>query len=104
MIGWTPASGAGWWLLAVWIALCCVLTFAAHVVDKRAAIRGRRRIPEARLHLLELLGGWPGALLAMTLVRHKTRKVSYLAGLAVVVAAWVVVAWFVLRPIWSGPT
>lgn len=103
MNGWTTPSGIGWWLLAGWMSLFCILAFAAHVIDKRAAIRGRRRIPESRLHLFELLGGWPGALLAMTLVRHKTRKVSYLAGLAIIVGMWAMAAWFVLRAAWISP-
>ena len=33
--------------------------------------------PEARLHLLELCGGWPGALVARQWLRHKTQKGSY---------------------------
>jgi len=51
-----------------------VLAFLVFAFDKQAAIHGRRRIPEARLHLLSLLGGWPGAWLAQLLLRHKTQK------------------------------
>jgi len=36
-----------------------------------------RRLCEGRLHLLELLGGWPGALLAQRRLRHKCSKGSY---------------------------
>jgi len=46
-------------------------------LDKRRAQAGGRRVPELGLHAVELLGGWPGALLAQQLFRHKTRKLSY---------------------------
>lgn len=54
-----------------------LLAALATWLDKRAAGRERPRWSEASLHLLELLGGWPGALLAQRLARHKTRKLSY---------------------------
>ena len=54
-----------------------VLTFAAYALDKHAAQRGRWRTPEAQLHLLELLGGWPAAGLAQQMLRHKRAKPAY---------------------------
>ena len=36
--------------------------------------------PEAALHLLSLCCGWPGALYAQQLLRHKTVKVSFRVG------------------------
>ncbi|EPM70035.1 hypothetical protein A3SM_28103, partial [Pseudomonas syringae pv. actinidiae ICMP 18886] len=45
--------------------------------DKRQAGNGGQRTPENVLHTVELLGGWPGALLAQQAFRHKTRKVSF---------------------------
>jgi uncharacterized membrane protein YsdA (DUF1294 family)/cold shock CspA family protein len=45
--------------------------------DKQRAMAGEWRTPESTLHLLELLGGWPGALVAQQLYRHKTRKVDF---------------------------
>ena len=47
---------------------------------------GHHRIPESTLHTLELAGGWPCALLAQRLFRHKTTKASYR------VAFWTMVA------------
>jgi uncharacterized membrane protein YsdA (DUF1294 family) len=63
-------------LLGVYI-LMSLVAFIAFAVDKRAAARGLRRTPERVLHTMELLGGWPGALLAVYLLRHKSAKLRY---------------------------
>lgn len=53
------------------------LTILFYGADKKRALRSRWRIPEMYLHFLELLGGWPGALLAQKDFRHKLTKSSY---------------------------
>lgn len=65
-------------LTAVTYLAVSAVTFVAYVSDKHAARRGGRRTPERHLHLLSLAGGWPGALLAQQLARHKTAKASFL--------------------------
>ena len=45
--------------------------------DKSAAENGRRRTPEITLHNFSLIGGWPGALFAQQLLRHKSKKESF---------------------------
>ena len=62
-----------------------VVTMFAYAFDKSAAMSGRWRTAENTLHLLSLAGGWPGALLAQQLLRHKTNKQSF------VFAFWVTV-------------
>jgi uncharacterized membrane protein YsdA (DUF1294 family) len=54
-----------------------IITFIAYVMDKKSAIEHRWRIAEVKLHLFELLGGWPGALIAQNIIRHKNKKLSY---------------------------
>ena len=39
-----------------------------------AAEKDQWRTPEGTLHLLGLIGGWPGAWLAQKAFRHKSRK------------------------------
>jgi uncharacterized membrane protein YsdA (DUF1294 family)/cold shock CspA family protein len=63
-----------------------VVAFLAYGLDKSAARSNRWRTQESSLHLLELLCGWPGALIAQGSFRHKTRKTSFQ------VAFWLVVA------------
>ncbi len=75
-----------------------VITFIAFWRDERAASRKAWRTPEATLHLLELLGGWPGALLGQRVLRHKSSKTSYRFTLwcinALHIAAWSAWWWF----------
>lgn len=59
---------------AVIYLLVSPITFFIYWSDKNRAQSGRPRFTENSLHLFELLGGWPGALLAQQLFRHKTRK------------------------------
>lgn len=54
-----------------------LLTFVIYAIDKSKAKRGVWRIPEKTLHLLSLVGGWPGALLAQQLLRHKSSKTRF---------------------------
>ena len=51
--------------------------FMAYAFDKSSAISGGWRTPEQTLHLFALAGGWPGALLAQQVLRHKTSKQSF---------------------------
>lgn len=67
--------------LMSWIAMiygaASVCALGLYALDKERARRGGRRIPEATLHLVELLGGWPGAYVGQQVYRHKTKKPSY---------------------------
>ena len=57
--------------------LISTVTFIYYWIDKRAAKAQRQRVPERRLLSLCLAGGWPGAILAHRLLRHKSVKRSY---------------------------
>ncbi len=55
------------------------MTYLAYYFDKSAALAGHWRTRESTLHFLSLIGGWPGALIAQTAFRHKTRKQPFRA-------------------------
>ncbi|MFC9918547.1 DUF1294 domain-containing protein [Agromyces binzhouensis] len=65
-----------WWL-AAWYGAASLVAFAAYGIDKAAARRDASRMPEQTLHLIDVAGGWPGALVAQQLFRHKTRKRTF---------------------------
>jgi uncharacterized membrane protein YsdA (DUF1294 family) len=54
------------------------ICFLLYAKDKRAAANQQRRISEQTLWMIGLLCGWPGALIAQKLLRHKTAKLSFL--------------------------
>lgn len=60
-----------------YLILISLVTYFTYWNDKRRAQRGGSRTPEATLHLLEFLGGWPVAYIAQHKLRHKTIKRSY---------------------------
>lgn len=67
------------WIYLVGINLVAFLVCAW---DKHSARRhAKRRVPEARLFLLALLGGALGMLCGMLLLRHKTRHWYFMVGI-----------------------
>lgn len=77
------ALAAVGWLEMSWLALyygASIMTYSCYARDKTAAQNAGRRTHESTLHLMSLVGGWPGALIAQMLLRHKTRKLSFLVG------------------------
>lgn len=73
LTGKLPMAGLGLYLGG------SLITYLAYAMDKSAARQGAWRTKENTLHLLGLIGGWPGALLAQKLLRHKSRKASFQA-------------------------
>jgi len=65
-------------IAVVWIYLAASLVaFVAYALDKSAARNDQWRTKESTLHLFALAGGWPGALAAQRLLRHKSSKQSF---------------------------
>ncbi len=79
LVAWLVASLL--WRVPDWVAAvyagASVLTFIVYAVDKSAAAADSRRVPEATLLALGLVGGWPGAIVAQQVLRHKSSKASF---------------------------
>lgn len=59
------------------VVIMSILTLLTYGFDKYRAKRNGWRVPEKRLHIMALLGGWPGAMLAQKMFRHKTQKTAF---------------------------
>ena len=55
-----------------------IIMYIIMSVDKRNAIKNRRRVPEKNLYLLAILGGGTGGLFAMVLKHHKNRHLDFI--------------------------
>jgi len=90
VLGNPPRWSAGIYMVA------SIITYVAYAIDKAAAKAGAWRISEGTLHMLALIGGWPGALVAQQLLRHKSVKAEFRAtfwGTVVInVVAFIVLA------------
>ena len=78
--GVSTATGRLPLILLGFYAFVSLIAFAAYAMDKSAARSGAWRTAESTLHLLSLVGGWPGALVAQNRLRHKSRKASFLVA------------------------
>jgi len=89
-------DNAAWLLLPMAYVALSLMTFIVYACDKLAAHRGERRIAERVLHLLDLIGGWPGGWLAQKTLRHKCSKPSFQRVYVVTVLANVVLLGFLM--------
>ena len=67
-------------ILYAWLLLMSLVLFVTMGADKQRAIMGLRRVPEARLFTLALLGGAVGGWLGMYAFRHKTKHGKFIFG------------------------
>jgi uncharacterized membrane protein YsdA (DUF1294 family) len=101
-IGGLATTGRLPWIASVVYLSASAVTVVAYAFDKSAAMNGQWRTQESTLHLLALVGGWPGAWIAQRLFRHKTRKSSFMAAFVVSVLLNVTaLAWVIIEP--HGP-
>ncbi|GAB6196797.1 DUF1294 domain-containing protein [Lysobacter xanthus] len=78
-------------LVPAWVpllyAVASALTYFAYMADKSAAVHSRGRTPETTLHVMALLGGWPGAAFAQQHFQHKRSKDAFVDTFRATMAA-----------------
>ncbi|MDN3398021.1 cold shock and DUF1294 domain-containing protein [Psychrobacter sp. APC 3426] len=65
------------WLVVGWYVALGFISYIIYAKDKAAAQNNDWRTPESTLHLLSALGGWVGAMVAQTYLRHKSQKPEF---------------------------
>ena len=67
------------WIL-IYTLIINLTAYAAMGIDKRRAVKNKRRIPEKTLFMFVLLGGGIGGTAAMYVFRHKTKHWYFVIG------------------------
>ena len=82
----------------LYLFLINAVAFVLMHADKRRARKNRWRIPERTLIGTAVLGGSIGALLGMRCFRHKTRHLKFTLGIPAILAAQILLAfWLILK-------
>ena len=94
------------WVAGVLLGIGAI-TYWQYAADKKRARAKSWRISEARLHILELMGGWTGAWLAQRSLRHKCSKAGYQFTFWLIILLWQLIAfdslqnWNLLKQLWT---
>ncbi|GAB6147215.1 DUF1294 domain-containing protein [Desulfocicer niacini] len=72
-----------------------LVAFLMYAKDKKAAKFDKWRTAESTLHLVALTGGWPGAAIAQSYLRHKSKKISFKIKYWITIAINCSVLWWV---------
>lgn len=87
-------------ILVAYLVIINFITFAAFAIDKIAAIERKSRIRIVTLLALSFFGGSLGGLIAMYLLRHKTRKDYFTVGIPLIMIMQVVLLFYAMNAKW----
>ena len=87
-------------ILVAYLVIINFITFAAFAIDKIAAIERKSRIRIVTLLALAFFGGSIGGLIAMYLLRHKTRKDYFTVGIPLIMIMQVVLLLYAMNAKW----
>lgn len=83
----------------LYLIIVNLVTFFTFGIDKmKSRNKKKRRLSEKSLWILSLIGGSLGALAGMSYFRHKTQKISFQAGMAIILMVQILLIIFLLQP------
>ena len=83
--------------LSLYLLIINLLSIIVCRVDKSAAIKSRRRIPEKTLFLLSLLGGATFMYITMLTIRHKTKHLKFMLTLPLIIILQMSLLFFIIK-------
>lgn len=84
-------------IFIVYLIVINIISVFVTIFDKRAAISGRRRVPEKTLLILSAIGGSVGMYLTMRVIRHKTLHAKFMVGIPVIFVVQCVVVFLLCK-------
>lgn len=82
------------WIGVLYYLAINIVLYVTMAIDKKRAIKDKRRIPEKTLFLMALLGGGVGGFLAMFQKRHKTKHASFYFVFGLTTILHLALIWF----------
>lgn len=84
-------------LILTYLVIINIAAFIAFGIDKWRARNNAWRIPEATLFLLAIIGGSIGAEIGMHIWHHKTRHLSFIIGIPIILLLQIIVICLITR-------
>ena len=89
---WYNTPGGDTMYIAIYLILVNLTGFIQMLADKQRAKKGAWRIPEKMLFLVAIIGGSIGSILGMYTFRHKTKHMSFVIGMPLILILQIVLA------------
>ncbi|MBE6990973.1 MAG: DUF1294 domain-containing protein [Ruminococcaceae bacterium] len=77
----------------IYLLVANIFAFALMGIDKAKAKKNKRRIPEKNLFMSAIFGGSIGSIAGMQVFRHKTRHMSFVIGMPVILIVQLVLVY-----------
>ena len=88
-----------WLIFFVYLAVVSLISTIVCIYDKKISKKGnvKLRVPEKTLFIWSVLGGALAMYITMQIIRHKTKHLSFMIGLPVIIVLQAVLIGVLLR-------